>query len=323
MKSSDIKILSLLSLGLFASCSTTVIDEKPVENYAIDFAEVFTRAAIDGSFSNGDSYSVWGWYVVNSSGVRNNVFDKTEVKYDGTSWKYDGTKYWSPDCTYSFYAVYPHSVASNCTEDGKITIDGFDASTTGEGAIDLMTSKKVISVEYNKGDTPSSVQIPMVHELARVKFTVKNAGKAAKVNFNKFKINGVYYSGDFNKVPSTDEYGTWSSLLTTVKDDGKFSAPSFEITTGENAEKNVFGDMLMIPVADLANAEIEYSYSCDDGEERSATIPIKTSSVSAWEHGKSYSYTIAIATADVNISVKVLPWNEIDSSVSWDDDDKN
>lgn len=318
MKSSDIKILSLLSLGLFASCSTMVIDEKPVENYAIDFAEVSTRAAIDGSFSIGDSYSVWGWYVVNSSGAQNNVFDKIEVKYDGTFWKYDGTKYWSPDCTYSFYAVYPHSVDSNCTEDGKITIDGFDASTTGEGAIDLMTSKKVVSVKYNKGDTPSSVQIPMVHELARVKFTVKNAGKAVKVNFNKFKINGVHYSGDFNKVPSTDEYGTWSSLLTTVKDDGKLSAPSFEITTGENAEKNVFGDMLMIPVADLANAEIEYSYSCDDGEERSATIPIKTSSVSAWEHGQSYSYSITISTEDLNINVSVVPWEEKDTSVSWE-----
>lgn len=322
MKSSDIKVLSLLSLGLFASCSTTVIEEKPVEDYAIDFANVSTRAAIDGDFPTGASYSVWGWYV-NASGVLNNVFDRTEIKYNGTFWQYDGTKYWSPDCTYSFYAVYPHSVPSSCTVDGTITINGFDASITGDGAIDLMTSKNVVTVPYNTGDTPSAVQIPMVHELARVRFIVKNTGSAGSVNVTKFKISGVPYSGNFSKEPSTDEYGTWNGLQTTIKEDGKFSASSFEITTGGNAEKNVFGDMLMIPVADLTNAEIEYSYSCDGGEPRSATIPIMTSTVTAWEHGQNYSYSITMSTADLSISVNVLPWNEIDSSVSWDDGDKN
>lgn len=317
MKSSDIKVLSLLSLGLFASCSTTVIEEKPVDDHAIDFANVSTRAAIDGNFPTGASYSVWGWYV-NSSNVQNNVFNKTEVKYDGTSWNYDDTKYWSPDCTYSFYAVYPHSVPSNCTDDGTITINGFDASTTGEDAIDLMTSKNVVTVGYNTGDTPSSVQIPMVHELARVRFIVKNMGSASSVKVTRFKINGIPYSGNFRKVLSTDEYGTWSTLQTTIKDDGKLSAPSFEITTGENAEKNVFDDMLMIPVADLTNAEIEYSYSCDGGEERSAVISIKTDNVTSWVHGSSYSYSLAINTAGLQMNVSVVPWEEIDTSVSWE-----
>lgn len=316
MKSSDIKILSLLSLGLFASCSTTVIDEKPVEDYAIDFAEVSTRAAIDGSFSIGDSYSVWGWYVVNSSGARNNVFDKTEVKYDGTSWNYDDTKYWSPDCTYSFYAVYPYSVASSCTESGIITINGFDASTTGDGAIDLMTSKKVVTVDYKTGDTPSSVQIPMVHELVRVRFTVKYTGAASSVSFTGFKVDGVPYNGDFSKTSASAEYGTWSNCTNTAQGDGKLSA-SFTITVADGTEKNVFGDMLLIPAADLTDAQLSFSYSCDNGDVRNVRFPLKTDKVTSWVHGQSYSYSITMETADTGIDVSVKSWDEIDTSISW------
>lgn len=307
MKSSDIKILSLLSLGLFASCSTTVIDEKPVENYAIDFAEVSTRAAIDGSFSIGDSYSVWGWYVVNSSGVQNNVFDKTEVKYDGTSWKYDVTKYWSPDCTYSFYAVYPHSVDSNCTEDGKITIDGFDASTTGEGAIDLMTSKNVVTVNTSAVITPSAVQIPLSHELARIIFAVK-AEDGLTVTLTKAKLYGVVYKGDYN----SGETPVWTNLQTYYSNDTKFVyAPSSPSPLTQEGIDDVFSDILIIPNEDIEGVIFEITYFYDEFSYVPVTkkISVKHSSIPGWEKGKSYRYTVTIGPNNIQFEPVVTPWN--------------
>ncbi len=317
--------LVVLSLWV-VSCTTVVVDNSETDLYRISFGNPHTesRAVVEGvNLPAATSFVVWGGYGNDIQSVdATNLFDAVLVSEDNGIWNYEGGfRYWVPGYTYNFYAVYPNSVVSSCTPDGTISVTGFDCSQTGTEALDLMTAQNT-GITYSGGDVPPApVDLKFSHELAKVKFTVQNSGAATNVNFTKFKINGVPYIGKLEKTTTPNENRVWSELANTKSDDGKLQS-SFELEAVD-ATKNVFGDMLMIPVADLTNAEIEYSYSCDGGEVRSATIPINTSTVTAWKHGQNYSYSITMSTADLSISVNVLPWNEIDSSVSWDDGDKN
>lgn len=123
-----------------ASCTSTLSDEPATDARAISFTPAAeTRAAVEGDFPNGSSFSVWGWYSTDSQ-ITNNVFDGETVTKSGGAWTYTGgTQYWISEMTYNFYGVYPENVGS-CEADGTITVTNFDCSATGDAAVDLMTA---------------------------------------------------------------------------------------------------------------------------------------------------------------------------------------
>lgn len=315
-------ILSVVLLLMVISCTTVVVDEAKTDSYEISFGNPYTvtRAVVEGnSLPSTTSFKVWGGYGNDAQSVdANNLFDAERVNGNNGIWNYEGgSRYWVPGYIYSFYAVYPYELPAICSKDGEISVSNFDCSKTGKEAIDFMTASKN-NISYKEGDIPSSIELKFFHELARVRFIIKNIGSASSVRVTKFKINGIPYYGNFSKTSFANEYGTWSIIKNTKEDDGIFSSSSFEITTGNNAEKNVFGDMLMIPVSDLTNAVLSFTYSCDNGEERTINRTIKSDTVNAWTHGSSYSYSLTVNTTGLEMNVSVVPWEEKDTSVSWE-----
>lgn len=299
-------ISSFLCLAalLAASCTTSLTDEPDTTARAIAFStpQAGTRAAVSSSTDMGD-FSVWGGYDGNAS----NVFSQVTVHSPG--WTYDGgTRYWISGKTYNFYAVHPAGLNASVNASGTITVKGFDCSKTGSEAVDLMTA----TAPGLLGSNASTVGLEFEHELARIKFTVKSENTVATVS--SFKMYGVNYQGILTKGATA----SWSSVTACTAYNTPYKLENFAFNTTNGFEKNVLGDVLLIPHTDLTNAELEIAYRYqDETEDRISTISLQTTDIVQWDAGKSYSYTLTIKGGELVITVNVVDWKEEDTSVSW------
>lgn len=312
MKDLKKNIILFCCLGLFSACSTTVID-KPDTGNAIKFVSTTTRAAIENDFPNGSSFSVWGWYI-NSKGARNDVFTETPVTKNGNEWGYEGTQFWIQDNTYNFYAIYPVG-AETVEQDETIKVENFDCSETGDGAVDLMTAKNT----GLSGSSSSTVHLQFKHELSRVNVKVK--AENTSVTVNGLKIYGISDVGTLKKDYNDNNYSSsWSLNESITADNTRFtvSAP-FKLNETDGWERNAFGDMLLIPQS-LGNAKLYISYRYDGATtDRTSTINLNTATTTEWKAGTSYNYSITInGLSNISITVSVNPWEEENTSVSWE-----
>ena len=304
---------------LGACAESTGPDMEASDNSgAIRFAgPAVTRTAIDdadGMQTDGNSFSVWGNYTDGAGGTATSVFDAEKVTYVSGMWGYEGTRYWLAGNTYDFYALYPStetlgdavsSVA--CTTDGTFTVGGFDA-TKGH---DLMTAKKT-GIVIEAGKVPEAVSFKFFHQLTRLAFNVKAVGR--DVTVTSFKVNGVIRKGDLTH--TAEGTSKWSHTTTTTADDGLLAASDVCVASGET--QDMLGDVLLPPHADLTGTEIAVSYRFEgETADRSSTVSLSGGSAEQWNAGSRYAYTLTVSAASLEIKVKVLDWDEEDTSVSW------
>ena len=304
-------ISSFLCLAalLAASCTTSLTDEPDTTARAIAFStpQAGTRAAVNGTSLTSGSFDVWGWYGEDGANSHN-VFDGEKVTGVNSVWTYDGTRYWIPGKTYNFYAVHPAGVAEYDESSQVLTVDNFDCSKTGEEAVDLMTA----TTPGLLGSNASTVGLEFEHELARIKFTVKSENTVATVS--SFKMYGVNYQGTLTKGATA----SWSSVTACTAGNTPYKLENFAFNTTNGFEKNVLGDVLLIPHTDLTNAKLEIAYRYQNEKaDRISTIGLQTTDIVQWDAGKSYSYTLTIKGGELVITVNVVDWKEEDTSVSW------
>lgn len=280
-----------------------------------------SRAAIDGTtFEDGSQFSVWGWRKLTDGGTESvNVFDKTSVTNSTDGWTYDGVRYWIPGWTYDFYAVHPvfpdGGPLASVASDGTISVTDFDCSKTGAQAIDLMTARNT-GITYNGGDTPPApVDLKFGHELAKLNFVVKSENTIATIT--GFKVYGVDYKGKLSKNSTT---ATWTDQVPCTEIDTPFSiTQELDLNNTDGWERNVFGDLLLIPDNDLTGAylKIEYMYP-GETTVRISEVGLKTVQTPTWEAGKNYKYSLTIEGGSLSINVTVIDWDGKDTSVSWE-----
>ena len=298
------QLIHTAAIALIAAACTQTDDDTP-QGRAISFRPAAeTRAAVDADKKGMKDFLVWGGYTGQQ------LFEGETVHPDG---RYEGgTRYWVPG-KWNFYAIHPASLSDkvSCTN-GTFTVTGFDASKTGDDAVDLMTA--TASEEYTEGGTPpASVGLRFGHELARVNVTVKTENTVATVN--AFKIYGVNYKGKLTKGTAAQ----WTDVTTCTAGNTPFSLQSpFTFNTTNGFEKSMLGDLLLIPDTDLTGAGIDIAYRYE-GEtiDRTSTVSLKTSTTTQWEAGKRYNYTLTIKGGTLTINVTVADWEEEDTSVSW------
>ena len=303
-------IIGILCGVAMVSCTSTV-SEPNTSQTPIQFGTSVSRAAVN-SASDMTAFSVWGGY----DNVK--LFEGTKVNNTGSGWTYEGgDRYWVPDKTFNFYAVHPVFPAdgpvASVASDGTISVTNFDCSKTGTEAIDLMTAQN-IGITYTGDTPPSPVDLKFGHELAKLNFVVKSENAVATIT--EFKVYGVDYIGTLSKKSTT---ATWTDKTTCQDTDTPFSInQEFVFNTTEGWEKNVFGDILLIPDNDLTDAflKIQYKYS-DETTERTSVVGLKTALTDKWEAGKNYKYSLTIEGGSLTINVTVIGWTEKDTSVSW------
>lgn len=299
--------LGLSALLLTSACTDELADRTAETGRAIAFTPAAeTRAAVDNADGMAGGFNVWGWYGNTDENTDKNVFDGVIVKKGTDGWGYDGTQYWIPGMKYNFYGVYPANVGE-CTDKGIITVSNFDCSKTGDAAVDLMTA-----TAKGDGDSPAPVAMEFKHELARVKFTVKSENTVATIS--SFKVYGVNYQGTLTKGQTT----TWDPVTSCTEANTPYKLEKFTFNTTNGFEKDMLGDVLLIPDTDLTDAKLYIAYKYQgDTVDRTSTIDLQTTAITQWDAGKSYHYTLTIKGGTLTVTVKVADWKEEDTSVSW------
>lgn len=308
--------LGLSALLLTAACTDELADRTAETGRAIAFTPAAeTRAAVDNADGMADGFKVWGWYGTAYESTDKNVFDGVPVTKGTDGWGYTGTQYWIPGMKYNFYGVYPvypstsdnNETTATVTSDGTITVTNFDCSKTGDAAVDLMTA-----TAKGDGDSPAPVAMEFKHELARVKFTVKSENTVATIS--TFKVYGVNYQGTLTK----GQTATWDPVTSCTEANTPYKLEKFTFNTTNGFEKDMLGDVLLIPDTDLTDAKLYIAYKYQgDTVDRTSTIDLQTTAITQWDAGKSYHYTLTIKGGTLTVTVKVADWKEEDTSVSW------
>ena len=198
------------------------------------------------------------------------------------------------------------AVSVACT-DGTFTVKNFVA-TKGH---DLMTAERTnIVIEADKA--PESVSFKFSHRLTRLAFNIRAVGRGVTVT--SFKVNGVTYKGDLTWNASGGS--SWSNTAKTNDSDALLAAKDISITAGET--RNMLGDVLLLPHTDLTGTEIAVSYRFEgETADRNSTVNLSGGNAKQWDAGSQYAYTLTVSAASLAINVKVLDWDEQDTSVSW------
>ena len=98
--------------------------------------------------------------------------------------------------------------------------------------------------------------------------------------------------------------------------DAVLAAKDISITAGET--RNMLGDVLLLPHTDLTGTEIAVSYRFEgETADRNSTVNLSGGNAKQWDAGSQYAYTLTVSAASLAINVKVLDWDEQDTSVSW------
>lgn len=310
--------LPLTALLLVSCAESTTIGAGTPDVATIRFGTpALSRAAINNAAemqTDGNAFSVWGWYEQPDGTPVGQVFAAQNVSWSDNeaSWGYNGTKYWFTGYVYDFYALYPSVEALNgatvtCAPTGALSVQGFDATK----GVDLMTAARA-DILTQEGVSPGPVAFGFSHQLARLTFQIKVAG--SDVTVSSFKVNGVVCRGDLTH--AADGTDTWSNTASTADGDGLLAATDVAIASGET--RNMLGDVLLPPHADLNAAEVSVTYRyAGETADRTSTVPLATTQIAQWSAGNHYSYTLSISAATLMLNVRILDWNEEDTSVSW------
>lgn len=287
-------ILGLSALLLTAACTDELAENLADGARPIAFTPAAeTRAAVENADGLGN-FNVWGGYDNKAT----NVFNGVTVQFP--NWTYTGgPQYWIPGKTYNFYGVYPTGVNASCATDGTLTVSSFDCSKTGSEAVDLMTASRT-GISYTAEQTPQPVDMQFGHELARVNVVATVEGGDATVTNITFA--GMATKGDYSST------GGWSNTAA-----GSFANSTHQTLNTEGVD--LLGDMLLIPQAVSGfTLTVDYTVGGIAQPQRVITLP---TTISQWDKGKSYKYTLSFKRNTLTVTVKVVDWNEEDTSVSW------
>lgn len=307
---------ALLLAGFAVSCTDT--DVLPdAGTPSIDFGTPALTRGVVTSDADMDAFDVWGWYKPtegNETATDTQVFNATPVTKKGDSWKYDNPQRWLLGNTYRFYAVYPSVGATNkgyesalYDKDGNLTITNFDCTK----GVDLMTASQNCVADEMIAEK-KRVSMDFGHELARLKFTVKSENTVATIS--SFKVYGVNYQGTLTK----GQTATWDPVTSCTEANTPYKLENFIFNTTYGFEKDMLGDVLLIPGTNLTDAKLYIAYKYQgDTVDRTSTIDLQTTAITQWDAGKSYHYTLTIKGGTLTVTVKVVDWTEMDTSVSW------
>lgn len=339
-----------ISLTLAAAClcglssCVSIVSGDGTGDTAISFAtpSADTKAAVEDNLSDNSEFLVWGGYRDDANSVdATNVFNGETVTGSGNVWNYTGgTRYWVAGKTYDFYAVYPADIFSGqsststdtpsvtCSPEGIVTIENFDASATGEAAVDLMlaSASRTTSDPISEGETVP-VPFSFSHLLTSIEFVGKideaSAGiEGFSARLVSAKLYGMAKKGDFSvdknnilSIIGGDKSAVsdaWILDLVTTED-SPFASVSFEndgLMTTEG--KSVFGEILFFPCLVQQGFIIEISYSVNGVVKGPERIDLTSIPLQEWQAGMRYRYTFSVSDTDrILFDVPtVRPWDD-------------
>ena len=331
----SLQLISLLLLTI--SCTK---QDKPGSGFALTFEAKAVDAAlagkagaVEGVIQTTDSnlknhpFGVFGVYS-DVAGDENctNVFLTSaaqQVSWNTDKWTYDPLQYWKLNKFYRFRAYHPYSGSAFTINAMSDVDDIFIEYAINSGKEDLLVGFQ--SVESTASNIKNKVKFAFKHALCALEFKIAFKNDTFIENgytdtLTSFHLSGLIPTGTLQYTHedgnNLSEVIKWNA---TYFDDGEYyewtGSKSFTKYNGSNATKVFDGDGLVFCIPQTCSPDdtkqtIVYFKTDKAGDAvQSAPLPKMQ-----WEPGKIYSYTLLINKSDLEISVTIKDWDEIQAN---------
>lgn len=294
------------------------------------------NGAIGTDYDTEESFDVWCVYntedIETWSGTQ--YFSNVTANYDETAggWKLSTPYYWPATGQLSFVAMSP-SITNTTTYDAtngfKIT-QAWSQGASEDDIVDLMYSEVALNKakgqygtngEELTGDVNSykGVDITFKHALSYLVFKVQTTADYNPTIFklNKITLSGIYTTGTFTQ--KADD--PWTEVTDDATKVGTYVAYtntaglSFDSTTAVDAAATTGCEMILLPqalVEDKQKIKVEYQISTDGTNwlYQVQEVDLRNSTVTSWEMGKKYTYTLSIGMEEILFDPAVSAWED-------------
>lgn len=300
---------------------------------------------IGTGYDKGEHFSVYALYFAGGTYTNFDAgtlyMDNVETAYNtgGQYWDSESVPggqayYWPKKGSLTFAAYSPSGAAEDCSVAwgaAGFTFTGFTVQDDPADHYDLMFSERA----YNKTQSESSsttyqggVDITFKHALSSVVFKTKRGDtyEGHTITLKNITLKNTYTTGTFNQgLQDTDGAVTTAAAWTGQNTENKAGYVAFngaaEITsTTEATEPEGATRLIVLPQA-LAhdganNVTIDVTYSINNGTseiDQTATIDVTDPgySLTKFEIGKRYIFTLIIGLDKITFSPKVDPWEDV------------
>ena len=337
--------IAAIAGAALVSCTKNELAPSVTAQEEISFAAPVVGAqtkvygAIGATYNTGESFDVWCVYNVDDIAAWGGTpyFSDVTASYDATAggWTLNPKYYWPATGQLSFVALSPSmSTTTQYTAEKGFEITGWSQGATEAAIVDLMysnESRNNAKLEFNaageeiSGDANSykGVDITFNHALSYLVFKVKTATDySATTDFrlNAITLSGIYREGDFQqKVDGVTNPDPWTENTSgaigtyvaytggTLEFDSNVPTDIVPETTGKQ--------IILLPQA-LADGKqkltINYQISTDGGTnwiDQVQEIDLSKGSITAWEMGKKYTYTLSISMTEIILDPAVDVWD--------------
>ena len=327
----------IASLLLAISCTK---QDKPGSGFALTFEAKAVDAAFAGKAGAGEGviqttdsnlkgrpFGVFGVYS-DVAGDENctNVFLSSaaqEVSWNTDKWTYDPLQYWKLNKFYRFRAYHPYSGSAFSINAMSDVDDIFIEYAINAGKEDLLVGFQ--TVESTASNIKKKVEFQFKHALCALEFKIAFKkddfiADSYTDTLTSFHLSGLIPTGTLQY---THEDGNNLSEVikwhATYFDDGEYyewtGSKLFPKYNGSNATTVFDGNGLVFCIPQ----------TCSPAETKQTIVYFKTEKARdavhsaplpkmQWEPGKIYSYTLLINKSDLEISVTIKDWDEIQAN---------
>lgn len=327
--------LAVLVGSLATSCKTNEEEARKSIHFG---TQTITRAAIitqqdleNASLVGGQHIGIYGTVsdALNPTPVE--IITNEPLYFDDESgeWDYTNTRYWVPGANHEFVAIFPHTADEYTwdSETGTITRNNITLGVANN--TDYMWASASRNLATNP-DTTTPVLLQMHHACALVEFWFVNASSHAIGSITEISLADLHYRGNLtcskdgssNMEVINDDSGSYAGNLTATNMEVNLSIhynlfdnlgdPSAEVYDNVAYCTRKGSGALVVMPQKIAAGDVTLTLKFP-GEDPTTINLSQMSSVTEWEAGHKYVYTLARTTTDITFDVRVLDW--IDDNV--------
>lgn len=298
-------ILAAAAVLLSAGCTKNAVDFPSIAFAPV--AEKATKAIIEGAtYPTTESFTVSAYYEGTSA-----YFENLNASYNSTLslWETSTAEYWPLQGSLTFNAYSPSSASGVTLTASGITAANYTVQTAAQMTTDLCYGSYTVP---DCSSHPESVPLQFSHALAQVVFKVKAAAyyENTSLSMTSLSMGGIFSVGDFAE-------GAWDNQNTEFTY-GLRSLPIALTYDGTTPVTTNVCSYLFLPQELGPNASISVGYSISQSvsgtdytlDNSPVTIPLG-GTISKWESGKKYIYTLNIGLNNlITISASSVGWSD-------------
>ena len=291
--------------------------------------------------TGGESIGIWGQYTIDQNGITATVeeFNATPLTYAAkaqdsnprSNWNYPGiARYWEYGGVYDFRACFPQDEMTKLMTQISATVLQGGPINTSVLQEDILVA--ATQVNTTTADLKKPVQLSMEHVFAAVMFKVKaaygyvpssNEGVTSCWLQNQSKETNLFSPSGYllhigNSNPEIIWYPYESSdapmYLWKHQEGVNFNTENTLYTNNGGREGEIYtkndGWLLVVP-QEVKAETLRFYYTLKQTGDKifSVKIPAIT-----YESGKKYTYMLEIRGSDMELSLDIAPWNNLDSN---------